>query len=161
DLPLELQPRLLKFLEDKRFRRIGGLHEIQVDVQIFAASNQDLLRRVQENTFRKDLYYRLNVLPVHLTPLRERREDIGLLANHFYAELCRRHGKPVSPLSVEIVEVFSRYAWPGNVRELRNVLERAFILGGFGSIELYHLPPEFLAGSGSNGEPALTTDLES
>jgi DNA-binding NtrC family response regulator len=161
DLPLELQPRLLKFLEDKRFRRIGGLHEIQVDVQVFAASNQDLQGRVQQSSFRKDLYYRLNVMPVQLLPLRERREDIGLLANHFYAELCRKHGQPVVPLSDEIIEVFGRYPWPGNVRELRNVLERAFILGGFGTIELYHLPPEFQPASEIGLEPASAGELES
>jgi two-component system, NtrC family, response regulator AtoC len=161
DLPLELQPRLLKFLEDKRFRRIGGLHEIQVDVQIFTASNQDLQEKVQRGTFRKDLFYRLNVLPVHLAPLRGRREDIPLLANFFYAELCRKHGKPIVPLSDEVIDVFCRYPWPGNVRELRNVLERAFILGGFGSIELYHLPREFQVDLGTPSEPGEAGGLES
>ena len=142
DLPLELQPKLLTFLESKQLRRVGGLHEIQVDVQIVAATNHDLLDRVEQGRFRKDLYYRLNVLPTSVPPLRERRDDIVLLAQEFYHALCRKHGVEPALLGPDTFDLLCAYAWPGNVRELRNVLERAFILGGYRTIDLRHLPPE-------------------
>jgi two-component system, NtrC family, response regulator AtoC len=142
DLPPELQPKLLTFLESKRLRRVGGLYEIEVDVQIFAATNHDLKDRVEQGRFRKDLYYRLAVLPTRVPALRERPEDIVPLAHEFYDALCRKHGRAIEPIEPQVLELLAGYPWPGNVRELRNVLERAFILGGYRAIEAGHLPAE-------------------
>jgi formate hydrogenlyase transcriptional activator len=128
DLPLELQPKLLRALQEKQFERLGGGHTFQVDVRVIAATNQDLWTMVQERKFRADLYYRLNVFPIVLPPLREREEDIPALAEHFAQMFAKRQGKSIDRVSYDVIEVLKQHAWPGNIRELQNVIERAVIM---------------------------------
>jgi formate hydrogenlyase transcriptional activator len=127
DLPLELQPKLLRALQEKQFERLGGNQTLQVDVRVIAATNQDLGRMVRERKFRADLYYRLNVFPMTLPPLRERREDIALLAEHFVEKFARQQGKVVDTIPDDVMVALELYDWPGNVRELQNVIERGVI----------------------------------
>jgi formate hydrogenlyase transcriptional activator len=128
DLPLELQPKLLRALQEKQFERLGGGRTFQVDVRVIAASNQDLWRMVQERKFRPDLYYRLNVFPISLPPLREREDDIPILVEHFVQKFAKRQGKSIDCIPDKVMEALKRYDWPGNVRELQNVIERAVIM---------------------------------
>jgi len=128
DLPLELQPKLLRALQEKQFERLGGGHTFQIDVRVIAATNQDLWGMVQEKKFRADLYYRVNVFPITLPPLRERGDDIPLLIEHFVRMLAKRHGKSINRIPDEMMDVLKRHDWPGNVRELQNVIERAVIM---------------------------------
>jgi DNA-binding NtrC family response regulator len=128
DMDVKLQAKLLKVMEEQTFRRIGGTEDIKVDVTIIAATNQDLEKHVQDNQFRSDLYYRLNVIPVKLPPLRERPEDIKPLADHFIKFFARKFGKNIKGVSDEVFKVLCDYDWPGNVREFRNVIERSCIL---------------------------------
>jgi transcriptional regulator with GAF, ATPase, and Fis domain len=128
DLPLELQPKLLRALQEKQIERLGGGHTFQVDVRVVAATNQDLWGMVQEKKFRADLYYRLNVFPITLPPLRERKDDIPLLAEHFVHGFARRQGKSIAQIPDEVMESLRHYDWPGNIRELQNVIERAVIM---------------------------------
>lgn len=128
DLPLELQPKLLRALQEKQFERLGGGHTLQVDVRIIAATNQDLGRMVQERKFRADLYYRLNVFPMMLPPLRERREDIPLLAEHFVQKFARQQGKVIDIIPDVVMTALELHDWPGNIRELQNVIERGVIM---------------------------------
>ncbi len=123
-----MQVKLLRVLQEKRFRRIGAAEETEVDVRVIAATNKNLEKMVEEKTFREDLYYRLNVIPIALPPLRERREDIPLLAEHFLTRSCGQMGKPISKISDQAMEFLTAYDWPGNVRELENVIERAVAL---------------------------------
>jgi formate hydrogenlyase transcriptional activator len=128
DLPLELQPKLLRALQEKQFERLGGGQTLSVDVRIIAATNQDLGRMVQERKFRADLYYRLNVFPLMLPPLRERREDIPLLAEHFVQRFSEDQGKVIDTIPDDVMAALERHDWPGNIRELQNVIERGVIL---------------------------------
>ncbi len=128
DLPLELQPKLLRVLQEQEFERLGGSRTIRVDVRIVAATNQDLLQMVQERRFRADLFYRLNVFPITVPPLRDRPEDIPLLVRHFMCKFAIRMNKPVSQISESVMQSLLHYDWPGNIRELQNVMERAVIL---------------------------------
>jgi len=128
DLPLELQPKLLRVLQEKQFERVGGGRTFQVDVRIIAATNQDLWGMVQERKFRADLYYRLNVFPITLPPLRERKGDLPLLVEHFVQKFAQRQGKSIDQVPDEAMEILQRHDWPGNIRELQNVIERAVIL---------------------------------
>jgi formate hydrogenlyase transcriptional activator len=128
DLPLDLQPKLLRVLQEQAFERVGGTRTIGVDVRLVAATHRDLAQMVVEGTFRSDLYYRLNVFPIRLPPLRERPEDIPLLVRHFAQQHAQRLHKPVHTIPAEALEALTRYPWPGNVRELQNVIERAVIL---------------------------------
>lgn len=139
DMPLSLQAKLLRVIENGTFRRLGGLSDIKVDVRIIAATNKDIKREVEEGRFREDLYYRLNVIPVHIPPLRERREDIPLLAEHFIKKYA-----PQKRLSEEAMEALKNYRWRGNVRELENVIERLCLLTKSDLIELKDLPPEII-----------------
>jgi formate hydrogenlyase transcriptional activator len=127
DLPLELQPKLLRVLQEQQFERLGGNRTFQVDVRLIAATNQDLWQMVQEKKFRADLYYRLNVFPITLPPLRERGDDVRLLIEHFVRKFGDRHGKAVTQIPEDVIEAFDRYDWPGNIRELQNFIERAVI----------------------------------
>lgn len=142
ELSADMQVKLLKFLEEKRFKRIGGLQEIEVDVRVIAATNADLEAAISRRAFREDLYYRLNVVPVHLPPLRERGKDIIILAHFFFQEFSRKMSKINPKLSEEVKEVFLQYRWPGNIRELRNLAERITILYSSDVVELRHLPVE-------------------
>jgi formate hydrogenlyase transcriptional activator len=128
DLPLELQPKLLRALQEKQFERLGGGRTLQVDVRIIAATNQDLWQLVQERKFRADLYYRLNVFPITLPPLREREDDIPLLIEHFVEKFAKRQGKSIRHIPNSAMEFLKSYDWPGNIRELQNVIERAVIM---------------------------------
>jgi formate hydrogenlyase transcriptional activator len=128
DLPLELQPKLLRALQEKQFERLGGGRTFQVDVRVIAATNQDLWRMVQERKFRADLYYRLNVFPIMLPPLREREDDIPLLIENFVQKFAKRQGKSVHHIPNSAMEILKHYDWPGNIRELQNVIERAVVM---------------------------------
>jgi formate hydrogenlyase transcriptional activator len=128
DLPLELQPKLLRALQEKQIERLGGGHTLQVDVRVIAATNQNLWSMVQEKKFRADLYYRLNVFPITLPPLRERGDDVPLLIEHFVEKFARRQGKSIQRIPDEVMDALTRYSWPGNIRELQNVIERSVIL---------------------------------
>ena len=140
DLPLELQAKLLRVLQEGEFERVGGTQTLRVDVRLIAATNRDLERAVGEERFRADLYYRLNVFPIHIPPLRERPQDIPRLARHFATLYAAKMGKRVGPLSVGVLDQLTAYAWPGNVRELQNVIERAIILSPKGRFELAGMP---------------------
>lgn len=128
DIPLELQPKLLRVLQEREFERLGSGRTIRVDVRLVAATNADLLRMVDDKKFRADLYYRLNVFPVVVPPLRERTEDIPLLVSYFAQQYAARMGKEISAIPSEAMEYLVRYPWPGNIRELQNLVERAVIL---------------------------------
>jgi transcriptional regulator with PAS, ATPase and Fis domain len=128
DMDLSLQAKLLRILESRIFKRVGGTRDINVDVRVIAATNRDLEERIREKGFREDLYYRLNVLPINIPPLRERREDIVPLAERFLTEFSRDLGKEVRRIDRDAARAMEEYPWPGNVRELRNIIERAMIL---------------------------------
>jgi two-component system, NtrC family, response regulator PilR len=128
DVSPSVQVKLLRVLQERRFRRLGGLEEIEADIRVIAATNRDLGRLVSEGKFREDLYYRINVIPVHLPPLRERGEDIPLLAEHFLQKFRAQMDKPIAAISGEAVDYLKAYEWPGNIRELENVIERAVAL---------------------------------
>jgi formate hydrogenlyase transcriptional activator len=128
DLPLELQPKLLRVLQEMQIERLGSGRTIQLDVRVVAATNQDLWRMVQERKFRADLYFRLNVFPIMLPPLRERKDDIPFLVEHFVQKFARRQGKSIDCIPDEVMEVLVDHDWPGNIRELQNVIERAVII---------------------------------
>jgi formate hydrogenlyase transcriptional activator len=128
DLPLELQPKLLRVLQEQEFERLGSTRTIRVDVRIVAATNQDLAKMVREGRFRADLFYRLNVFPIALPPLRERPEDIPFLVQHFVRKFACRMNSEVSHISEEVMEILQQHDWPGNIRELQNVIERAMIM---------------------------------
>jgi two-component system, NtrC family, response regulator PilR len=135
-----MQVKLLRVLQEKKIRAIGSTEEIEVDVRILAATNKDLDLGVKEGTFREDLYYRLAVIPIHLPPLRERREDIPVLAEHFLEKARRSSGKSITKIADDALERLKAYDWPGNVRELENVIERAMALEPSGMILLERLP---------------------
>jgi DNA-binding NtrC family response regulator len=141
EMPVALQPKLLRVLESRRLRRVGGNREIEVDVRVLAATNQPPVKAVEEGRLREDLFYRLNVFTVELPPLRKHLDDLPLLAQHFIGQANRKHSLEVEGLSDAAMAKARGYHWPGNVRELRNVIERAVILARSGWIEVTHLPP--------------------
>jgi formate hydrogenlyase transcriptional activator len=128
DIPSELQPKLLRVLQEQEFERLGSARTIQVDVRLVAATNRDLAQMVADGQFRNDLYYRLNVFPVVLPPLRERSDDIPRLVRHFTQKFARRMGRQIETIPADTMTSLTQYAWPGNIRELENVIERAVIL---------------------------------
>jgi len=128
ELPLDTQVKLLRVLQEHEFEPLGSSRTIQVNVRIIAASNRDLEKAIQEGRFRADLYYRLNVLPIVLPPLRQRRSDIPLLAAFFVERYARQFGKQITGIAQDTMDLLSRYDWPGNIRELQNVVERAVVL---------------------------------
>jgi transcriptional regulator with PAS, ATPase and Fis domain len=151
DMPSTAQAKLLRFLEDSTFKRVGGTSDVRVDVRVIAATNRDLERAIEDHTFRSDLYYRLKVVPVHIPPLREHREDVAPLADYFVKRLARDLKREPPSLTTAAIGVLEAYAWPGNVRELRNVLERALILEDTEEIRPEHLPAEIRTGSAAAG----------
>jgi two-component system, NtrC family, response regulator AtoC len=146
DMDLDLQKKLLRVLEERRFRRLGGLRKIQVDFQIIAATNKNLEALVSEGRFREDLYYRLQVIPIWLPPLRERDRDAVLISKyflqHFYKKFKRKN---LSALSPQAEDIITNYSWPGNVRELRNVIERIVIANDVSEVLLEHFPIDVLS----------------
>ncbi len=149
EMALNSQAKFLRCLQERVFRRVGGTRDIKVDVRIIAATNRPLETRVKEGQFREDLFYRLNVIPIHIPPLRERRDDIMPLARHFLRESALRSHKSIRGFSSGAERLMLNYAWPGNVRELRNLIERLVILGAAEQIEPQHLPMQFAAPSAS------------
>jgi DNA-binding NtrC family response regulator len=142
EIPIELQAKLLRVLEEGRLRRIGGKVEIEVDVRVLCATNRDLKQEIKNQRFREDLYFRLNVFQVHLPPLRDRREDIPILVQHFVEKFGGDSAKRVTGVHPEAMEVLKGHDWPGNIRELRNAVERAVILCDGELITREHLPPD-------------------
>jgi formate hydrogenlyase transcriptional activator len=128
DIPLALQPKLLRVLQEQEFERLGGTRTHQVDVRLVAATNRDLAGMVKRREFRDDLFYRLNVFPIQLPPLRARHEDVPLLVAHFVEIYSRRMGKQIEHIPAETMSALSSYQWPGNIRELQNFIERSVIL---------------------------------
>lgn len=142
DIPAAIQVKLLRVLETKQFERVGDLRPIAADVRIITATHRDLESLVSGGTFREDLFFRINVIPIHLPPLRERLEDLPLLVEHFLKHLRRRSGKRISGLTREAMKMLLDHPWPGNVRELKSVLEYAFVVAEDGLITPAHLPPK-------------------
>src|SRR6266850_3323119 len=143
DMSLKTQAKVLRVLQEQTFEPVGGATTVKVDVRVIAATNKDLTDLIRTGQFREDLFFRLNVLPVRVPPVRERVADIPLLARHFLGEFARHYGRPVPALDPQVTESLSAYPWPGNVRELRNVVERMTIMGPRGRITVADLPPEF------------------
>jgi DNA-binding NtrC family response regulator len=153
DMPFPTQAKLLRVLEDSRVRRLGGKQEMTVDVRVVAATNKTLEEGIRKGTFREDLYYRLNVFPIQLPPLRDRKDDLAMLCAAIIEDLNRKHECKVTEVSPQALERMEQYSWPGNVRELRNVLERAVIIVGEGSIGVSQLPA-ILSGAEARAVPA-------
>jgi formate hydrogenlyase transcriptional activator len=128
EIPLDLQPKLLRVVQDQEFERLGGTRTLKVNFRLLAATNRDLLQSVRQHDFRSDLYYRLNVFPIRIPPLRERREDIRLLIEHFVRKYTSRMNKSITSIPVKTIETLVQWAWPGNIRELENFMERSVIL---------------------------------
>jgi formate hydrogenlyase transcriptional activator len=128
DLPLELQPKILRVLQERQFERLGGAATIHTDVRVICATHRNLVEMVEEREFRADLFYRLSVFPIELPPLRDRPEDIRLLVHHFAMDYAARMRKPIVAIAVEFMAALARHSWPGNVRELQNFIERSVIL---------------------------------
>ena len=154
DMKVDLQSKMLRFIETKTFKRVGGHRDIEVDVRIIAATNRDLQAAVRSGAFREDLFYRLNVIPIEMPPLRDRREDILPLAEHFLALLNEDVKRKVHGFTPETLSALRDYDWPGNVREMRNLIERALILGEGEYLEIW--PLSRLAGRQSSRGPAMT-----
>jgi DNA-binding NtrC family response regulator len=159
DMEMGMQAKLLRFLEDRTFRRIGGSKVLTVDVRIVSATNKDLIKAIEEKTFRNDLYYRLQVIPIFLPPLRDRKDDIIQLANHFIEAYGREFNKRVKGISSMAEKKLVEYNWPGNIRELKNVIERAIILGNEEMLLIEHLPLEILASTSTSTVPSVTFKL--
>ena len=152
DLHVTLQAKLLRVLQDNEVRRVGSTRTIRVDTRVIVSSNVDLLQLVREHQFREDLYYRLNVLRVHIPPLRERREDIPLLVSAFLEEYAARYGKTVKTVDEPAMKILITYGWPGNIRELKNAIEQAVLLCEGPIIRPAHLPAE-IKGTSSHHAP--------
>lgn len=140
DMSLKTQAKVLRALDEQRFEPVGAAESIQVDVRVVASTNKNLEEEIERGNFREDLFYRLNVIPFHVPPLRERVEDIRLLADHFLKEFARRYGRKPKELTDEALRVFEDYPWPGNVRELRNLMERIVIMNPQIRIDARHIP---------------------
>lgn len=166
DMPRGAQATLLQVLETRKLRRVGGVRDIPVDVHILAATNRNLEKAVDEEFFRRDLFYRLNVIPITIPPLRERREDITPLTLHFLESLARDLRLPGRGIEPDALAALEAYPWPGNARQLRNVLERVLLLHDEAPVRLHHLPPEIYMGEGaplgigSSGFPLPRTGVE-
>jgi len=145
ELPLGLQTKFLRVLEERRFERVGGQKAIEVDVRVVAATNRDLAEMVKRGQFREDLFYRLSVIHIEVPPLRDRLDDVPLLAEHFLARFRQQAARRITGFAPEAIAAMTRYSWPGNVRELRNAVERAIVLGDRETVQAQDLPPQVLA----------------
>ena len=148
EMPLSAQPKLLRAIQEGRFYRVGGTRTITVDVRLVIATNRDLKREVREGRFREDLFYRLNVVPIQLPPLRERREDIPVLASYFVERFARRLKRTAKEIDPEVLDALAAHSWPGNIRELENVIERMVLLSDQPTLSRRDLPPELLVEPG-------------
>ncbi len=153
-MPMHLQMKLLRVLQEQELERVGASRKIKLNVRVISATNADIEEEVQRGQFREDLYYRLNVIPIVLPPLRERREDIPLLARHFLQKSCRELNRPLMSLSPDAMQALENYAWPGNVREMENVIERSVTLTDGDSIQRQDLPPNVAGALPADGDPA-------
>jgi two-component system response regulator AtoC len=158
DMPIATQAKLLRFIDHRNFKRVGGAQDITVDIRLVAATNKDLDTEVRAGRFRSDLYFRLKVVSIELPPLRDRDDDILLLARHFVGEFSRKFQKRFADVSPEAVAVLAAYGWPGNVRELRNLIERVVLLEEGERIEVAHLSPEVLGRVKSGGDAGSATE---
>jgi Nif-specific regulatory protein len=162
DLTPATQVKLLRVIQEREFERVGGTATIRIDVRIIAATNRDLELLAGEGKFRQDLYYRLNVFPIHVPPLRERKADIMLLADHFVETYAKASHKDVRRISTPAIDLLMSYHWPGNVRELENCVERAVLLADSEVIHAHHLPPSLQSAesSGTAHRGTLEESLE-
>jgi DNA-binding NtrC family response regulator len=160
-MALGLQAKLLRFLQDKELRRVGDTDNVKVDVRVIAATNEPLQVKLEQKTFREDLYYRISVIPIELPPLRDRQGDVPLLVQHFLREIAKRNGTPVPTISVEVLAVLQAYRWPGNVRELQNAMERGCALCDGGKIAVHDLPDRVLQSSAGRPSAPVQAPLES
>ena len=142
EIPVEMQVKLLRVLQESEFERVGGIKTIKVDVRLVTATNRDLVQDISSGSFREDLYYRLNVVPIHIPPLRDRREDIPLLVEHFLAKFNDRLKKQIDSVSADAISRLISYHWPGNIRELENLMERTMLFCERSEIQVSDLPPE-------------------
>jgi len=157
EMEINLQVKLLRVLEERKIRRLGGVRHIDIDIRIISSTNRDLKQAIQEKIFREDLYYRLNVFPITVPPLRERKDDIPRLMQHFLLHFNGEFNKKIQDVSKETLELLCHYHWPGNVRELRNVVERICIMHRGDTILPEHLPQEIW---GQNHEIASSLNLD-
>jgi len=157
EMPISVQPKFLRVLETRSFKRVGGTRDLHVNIRIIAATNRDLAKAVAEGRFREDLYYRLNVFPVDMPPLRERREDIPVLIAYFLKQFNTALGKDLQGFTPEAHEMLRGYAWPGNIRELRNLVERAAVLSRTRMIGIEMLPPEIVGSAAPAAAPNAAT----
>ena len=157
-ISLDVQVKLLRVLQEKEFERVGGHKTIKIDVRVVAATNKNLEQSVEDETFRGDLYYRLNVFPIYMPPLRERKTDILLLADYFLEKYAKENHKDIRRFSTPAIDMLMEYHWPGNVRELENCIERAVLLCEEGVIHSYHLPPTLQTGTESDTLPDLSLE---
>ncbi|MGD8975185.1 MAG: sigma 54-interacting transcriptional regulator [Desulfobacterales bacterium] len=155
---LDAQANLLRILQEKEFERVGGQRTLKTDVRIIAATNKNLEEAVEDETFRGDLYYRLNVFPIYMPPLRERKTDILLLADYFLEKYAQENHKDIKRFSTPAIDMLMEYHWPGNVRELENCIERSVLLCEEGVIHSYHLPPTLQTGKESDTVPTLSLE---
>jgi two-component system nitrogen regulation response regulator NtrX len=164
DMTLKTQAKVLRALQEQRVEPVGGTASVSVDVRVIAATNKDLEQEIRKGTFREDLYFRLNVIPFTVAPLRERRPDVPLLARHFLAEISAEYGRRAKVISPEAMERLRAHGWPGNVRELRNIIERLVIMTAGDRIEVQHLPSALLGGTSlapAAAAPAALADFGS
>jgi formate hydrogenlyase transcriptional activator len=166
ELPLEVQPKLLRVLQDQEFERLGSPRTLRTDARLIAATNRDLTAMVEAQTFRADLFYRVNVFPVQVPPLRERPDDIPLLVRHFVQQFARRMHKTIETIPADTMQALLQYPWPGNIRELQNILERAVILSPGPVLQvprtdLIPRAPETLPMTHETRDPAKHTPLGS
>jgi nitrogen regulation protein NR(I) len=160
DMPLALQGKLLRVLQEREIQRVGSTKSLKVDIRVVCATNRDLLPMVQQGTFREDLYYRINVLPIHIPPLRQRREDIPLLLDHFIQFYNPRLGKSIRAISPEVLDRFLNYPWPGNVRELENIVQRTMLMTKGDTVNVEDLPPVLKAARTSSSGSGVVMMLE-
>jgi Nif-specific regulatory protein len=153
-----IQVKLLRALQEREIERVGGASTIKVDVRLIAATNRNLEEAVKAGRFREDLYYRLNVFPLHIPALRERKSDIVLLADHFAEKYAKKNNKLIKRISSPAIDLLASYSWPGNVRELENCIERAVILSTDSVIHAYNLPPSLQSPSSTSTEPNTTLE---
>jgi two-component system, NtrC family, nitrogen regulation response regulator NtrX len=151
DMSLKAQAKVLRILQEKKFERVGGNRLIPTDVRVLAATNKDLEREMEEGHFRQDLYYRLNVIPLRIPPLRDRKEDIPLLVNRFLEDFASKEGEAEKELSAEVMAILMRHSWPGNVRELKNIIERLVIMTPTNMISRCDISPLFEEGRPAEG----------